>query len=231
MPDDVVTLAGLVSNIGVERFGKALDNDLDVNRLSAAVKRGRFNIAKFISDLDAGVRDPRYFGEPKAVSPREVHRDQSGYTRREKLEMCAAYALDRERTDCGAMSITTEDLLRAREDQALWPDSEQLEAEGIDTVALERARSAIGTLAFAELYAAGFNLYTLAMRVRNGLDANLLVNAFNNSGLTAQEFNSSRFPVSMYHSQKVDEVGRVSVDTSLPRLVQFPINLSPTRVQ
>jgi hypothetical protein len=190
--NDVVTLAEVVGKLGAERFGKALKQDLDVNRLSASVKFGRFNLDKFIADFDGGSLDPRFFGEIQPVAPRAVRRDKSGYTRREKLEMRAAYLLDDARIDWAGIAITTDDLLVARDEQALWPSAETLEEEGVDIVALERARSIIGTEALGKLYAAGFNLYMLAHRVRYGLDVGQLFAAFGAGLVKAKDLASIR---------------------------------------
>jgi len=211
-PCDFVALAELVSkHLGAELFGLALKKDLDINRLVDAFKRGDLDVEAFVSDVRNGTGDdPRYFGfAPLDVRPaqprKDVFRDKSGFTRRDKLEMLSAYRLDKERlADIGSL-VVAEDLLRAREDNALWPESEVLEARGVDIVALEKARAAIGTDELANLYANGFDLGKLALRVRNGLDANLLVRAFTtgatdgfDSDRFVKVFNSTRFPSGMF---------------------------------
>jgi hypothetical protein len=183
---DIVTLAELVGRIGGKRFGKALKSGLDVNRLTDAVKSGSLNLEKLIADFDEGMLDSRVFGaEPPVspnvssrVSPRATRRDSSGYSRRDLLEMSAAYKLDHERDDWACIAVTTDDLLDAREANARWPSVDELEKKNVDIVALERVRSIIGTQGLARLYAAGFNLSTLAYRVRYGLDVAHLFAAF-----------------------------------------------------
>jgi hypothetical protein len=169
---DIVTLAELVGRIGGKRFGKALKSGLDVNRLTDAVKSGSLNLEKLIADFDEGMLDSR------VLSPRATRRDSSGYSRRDLLEMSAAYKLDHERDDWACIAVTTDDLLDAREANARWPSVDELEKKNVDIVALERVRSIIGTQGLARLYAAGFNLSTLAYRVRYGLDVAHLFAAF-----------------------------------------------------
>jgi hypothetical protein len=205
--NDIVTLAEVVAKIGAERFGKALDQELDVNRLSSAVKFGRLNLDKFIVDFDEGNLDSRYFGQLRPVTPRVFRRDKSGFTRREKLEMRAAYVLNRERINWAGIAGTTDDLLTASEDQAHWPTSDELEDQGVDIVALERARSVIGTHALSELNAAGFNLYTLAYRVRYGLDIGQLFAAFKAGQVNPSDLSrilkASLLELSKAHSTRV----------------------------
>jgi hypothetical protein len=185
--NDLVSLAEVVGKIGAERFGKALKQDLDVNRLSNAYKFGRFNLDKFIADFDDGKLDTRYFGELQPVSVKQPARDESGFTRREGLEMKAGSSLDRERIDWAGISVTTEDLLQAPGEYGLWPTSEELEEQGVDIVSLERARSIIGTQALARLHAARFNLYTLALRVSRGFDVSQFYAAFEAGLVQANE--------------------------------------------
>jgi len=235
---DFVSLAELISkHLGAELFGLALKQDLDINRLVDAFKRGDLDVEAFVSDVRNGTcDDPRYFGfaplDIRSAPPRKiVFRRKSGYTRREELEMSAACSLDTERVGDFDCSMTAEE----REDNALWPESEVLEAQGVDIVALEKARAAIGTDELANLYANGFDLGKLALRVRNGLDANLLVRAFTAGakvkGFRArfvETFNSTRFPSGMFARRirlvKLD--GRDFVDTTdLSGLLGSPLSI------
>jgi hypothetical protein len=175
---DLVSLAEVVGKIGAERFGKALKKDLDVNRLSNAHKFGRLNVDKFIADFDEGKFDSRFFGEVQPVAVKEPVRDASGLSRRDRLELKAGSSLDRQRIDWAGISVTTDDLLQPKGEYGLWPTSEELEDQGVDIVALERARSIIGTEALGRLHAARFNLYTLALRVSRGFDVGRLYAAF-----------------------------------------------------
>ncbi len=193
---DAVGVAELVSkHLGVERFGRMLKDEVNVNRLCAAYKRHGLNVEKFIHSYDAGELDERFFGPALRKEP---VRDDSGFTARDRREMVAAYQLDRERAPEWAGMMVTDDMVPDREATALWPAAEELEAQGVDIVVLESIRAAIGTPALASLYDKGVDLEALVRRVRRGVPAIVISNAINGGKLAVREFNSARFPTSRF---------------------------------
>ena len=236
--NDAVTCAELVSkHLGVELFGRMLDDELNVNRLCAAFKSHGLNVTKFIESYNNGRLDRRFFGPTAAIRIRkEPARDVSGYTERDRQEMLAVYNLDREReTEFAGLLVHDEDLAVERECSARWPAAEQLEAEGVDIVVLDNIRREIGTEALAGLYSRGVDLEKLTVRVRRGVDAIGLADAINGGRLDVRVFNSARFPTGRFvtrHCQVLKLDGRdFSSNIDVSGLLGHPAGFDERNVQ